>query len=77
MDRYTYMQVEIWNDKKLLGKVRFEPGEGNQQYYMKRADILSTPYLFQDIKHLTLDFRIKKIKSDVPKLTEVFIPTID
>jgi len=77
MKGYTYVQVVIWQNVKLMGKVLFEPGQGDNDYYIKRADILSKPYLLQDIKHLALDFKVNTIKSKEKKVIEFFIPSIE
>lgn len=74
---YEYVQVTISLDSKVLGKVKFETGEGNAGHYIKRADILSTPYLFQDERNLKLDFTVEHIKSKTKRLIEIFIPRFD
>jgi len=73
---FTYVQVSIWEKWKLLGRIGFEAGQGNNEYYIDRADMLSKAYLFKT-KHLILHFEVTIIKSRLPLLLEVFVPTND
>lgn len=72
-----YVEVIIKLHGKFLGKVRFEPGQGDDAYYIRRANILSKPYLFQDKKNLNLEFQVISQKYKERKLLETFIGTIN
>lgn len=72
--RYEYVQVTIKLKNKILGTVRFALDEGNDEYYIHRANILSAPYLLQNEKGLQLRFEVTIDHSQVERLTEVFIP---
>lgn len=71
---YKYVQVIIKLKNQTLGTVRFAPGEGNEEHYIRRANILSAPYLFQAEKGLKLRFEVSLMPSEVERLIEVFIP---
>ncbi|MNU14744.1 hypothetical protein D3C71_28610 [compost metagenome] len=71
---YKYVQVTIKLKHAVLGNVKFAVGEDNNAHYIRRADILSRPYLFQEEKGLQLRFEVTVITSEVERLTEVFIP---
>lgn len=72
---YTYVQVTIKSKRTILGNVRFALREGTNEHYIRRANILARPYLFQDEKGLQLKFEVTIMSSEVERLTEVFIPS--
>jgi len=74
--RYEYVQVTIKYNNEIKGHVRFEIGEGNEEYNIHRADILCMPYLRQDLHHLQLTFEVEQFWSAERRLTEVFIPIL-
>lgn len=47
---FEYIEVVIKYQNEIKGQVRFELGPGNKEYYIHRADILSSFYLFQHEK---------------------------
>ena len=73
---YEYVEVIIQLEKEVLGKVRFQKGEGDQSHYIRRAKILSRPYLGPSEKELNFIFKVTMLSSTETKLLETFIPVI-
>lgn len=74
---FKYVQVSISLNGKVLGNIRFKPGEGSKQHYIRRAKVLSKPYLSQSEENVKLDFKVFISQSPKVRLEEIYIPTFD
>jgi hypothetical protein len=74
LSEYIELTVKVLN--KVHGKVSFNAGEGDPEYYINRAKILAQPYLFTDPSNSGISYDTKVISIKSPKIIELYIPAI-
>lgn len=74
LSEYIEVTVKVLN--KVHGKVNFNTGEGDPEYYIKRAKILAKPYLFTDPSNSGIIYETKIISTKSLKIIEFYTPAI-